>query len=99
MYVHILNLELTVGGDRFTAEPRRSCGPMLECRRVGNPEVPPGVPPGDETQEGAMRILGVIRVLSERRRFGNALATRRKLLSLLVELFDPNIHCPIPVPK
>lgn len=71
---------LTVGGDRFMAEPRRSCGPMEECRRIGNP-LPPGVPPGDDAQDGAMRIFGVIRVLSDRRRFGNALATRKKLLS------------------
>lgn len=72
---------LTVGGDRLTDEdPRRSCGPILECRRVGSP--PPGVPPGEEAQEGAIRILGVISVLSDRRRMlGKALATRRKLLS------------------
>lgn len=60
-------------------EPRLSCGPMLEWRRVGRPL--PGVPPGDEAQDGAMRIFGVISVLSDSRRFGNALATRRKLLS------------------
>lgn len=60
-------------------EPRRSCGPMLECRRVGSPL--PGVPPGEEAHEGAMRILGVISVLSDSRRLGNTLPTRRKLLS------------------
>lgn len=60
-------------------EPRRSWGPMLECRRVGRPL--PGVPPGEEAQEGAMRIFGVISVLSESRRLGNTLPTRRKLLS------------------
>lgn len=70
---------LTVGGDRLMAEPRRSCGPMLECRRMGRP--PPGVPPGDEAHDGAMRILGVISVLSESRRLGKAFTTRRKLLS------------------
>lgn len=70
---------LTVGGDRLIVEPRRSCGPMLECRRVGNPL--PGVPPGEEAHDGAMRIFGVIKVLSDSRRLGNALATRRKLLS------------------
>lgn len=70
---------LTVGGDRLIVEPRRSCGPMLECRRVGSPL--PGVPPGDEAHDGAMRIFGVIKVLSDSRRLGNALATRRKLLS------------------
>ena len=90
---------LTVGGDRFTADPRRSCGPILECRRVGSPVVPPGVPPGDEAQEGAILIFGVIRVLSDKRRFGKTLATRKKLLSLFVELLDPKNHCPIPVPK
>lgn len=68
---------LTVGGDRFMADPRRSCGPMLECRRMGRP--PPGVPPGEEAHDGAMRIFGVISVLSDSRRFGNAVATRRKL--------------------
>lgn len=97
--VLLINLRLlTVGGDRLTADPRRSCGPMLEWRRVGRPELLPGVPPGDEAHEGAMRILGVIRVLSERRRFGKAFATRRKLLSVFVELFEPKIHWPIPVP-
>ena len=60
-------------------EPRRSCGPMLECLRVGRPL--PGVPPGDDAHDGAMRIFGGIRVLSERRRLGKAFATRRKLLS------------------
>lgn len=46
---------------------------------MGNP--PPGVPPGDDAHDGAIRIFGVIRVLSDNRRFGNALTTRRKLLS------------------
>lgn len=66
---------VTVGGERFTVDPRRSCGPILECRRIGNP--PPGVPPGELAHEGAMRILGVINVLSESRRLGNALLTFR----------------------
>lgn len=65
---------------------------MLEWRRVGKPELPPGVPPGDDAHDGAMRILGVISVLSERRRLGNAFDTRRKLLSLLVELLEPKNH-------
>lgn len=52
---------------------------MLECRRVGKPL--PGVPPGEEAHDGAMRIFGVINVLSDKRRLGNAFATRRKLLS------------------
>lgn len=69
----------TVGGDRFIAEPRRSCGPMLLCRRMGSP--PLGVPPGELAHEDAMRIFGVINVLSDRRRLGNAFATRKKLLS------------------
>lgn len=60
-------------------EPRRSWGPMLECLRMGRP--PPGVPPGLDAQLGAIRILGVIRVLSESRRLGKAFWTRRKLLS------------------
>lgn len=46
---------------------------------MGSP--PPGVPPGDDAQDGAIRIFGVISVLSDSRRFGNALPTRRKLLS------------------
>lgn len=34
--------------------------------------------PGDDAQDGAILILGVIRVLSDKRLFGNAaLATRR----------------------
>jgi hypothetical protein len=28
--------------------------------------------PGDEAHDGAIRIFGVIKVLSDRRRFGNA---------------------------
>lgn len=52
---------------------------MLEWRRVGRPL--PGVPPGEEAHDGAMRILGVISVLSDSRRLGNTLPTRRKLLS------------------
>lgn len=70
---------ITVGGDRLTVEPLLSCGPMLECRRIGNP--PPGVPPGEEAQDGAMRIFGVISVLSDSRRLGKAFTTRKKLLS------------------
>lgn len=46
---------------------------------MGNP--PLGVPPGELAHEDAMRIFGVINVLSDRRRFGNAFATRKKLLS------------------
>lgn len=65
----------TVGGDKFIADPLRSCGPILECLRMGSPL---GVPPGDEAHDGAIRIFGVISVLSESRRFGNAaLATRK----------------------
>lgn len=60
-------------------DPLRSWGPMLECRLMGRP--PPGVPPGEEAQDGAIRILGVIRVLSDSRRLGKALWTLRKLLS------------------
>lgn len=61
-------------------EPRRSCGPVLEWRLMGKP--PPGVPPGELAQDGAMRILGVIRALSDSRLVGKALLTFRKLLSL-----------------
>lgn len=72
----------TVGGDKLIFEPRRSWGPVLECRRIGSPPPPPGVPPGELAQDGAIRILGVIRVLSDRRLLVNVLATLRKLLSL-----------------
>lgn len=75
-------------------DPLRSCGPILECRRIGNP--PPGVPPGEEAHEGAIRILGVIKVLSESLLFGNALATLRKLLS--GEEGPPNHHDPLKIP-
>lgn len=61
---------------------------------MGKP--PPGVPPGDEAHEGAMRILGVISVLSDNLRLGNALATRRKLLS--GEAGDPNHQAPLKMP-
>lgn len=70
---------LTVGGDRFMVDPLLSCAPMLECLLMGSP--PPGVPPGELAHEGAMRILGVISVLSDRRRLGKAFTTRRKFES------------------
>lgn len=69
----------TVGGDKLIVEPRLSCAPILECLRIGRP--PPGVPPGDDAQDGAIRIFGVISVLSDNLRLGNAFTTRRKLLS------------------
>lgn len=72
-------------------EPLRSWGPMLECLRMGKP--PPGVPPGDDAHEGAIRIFGVIRVLSDSRRFGNEFTTLRKLLSG-EEGDAPNHHPP-----
>ena len=78
----------TVGGDRLMLEPRLSCGPVLECRRIGRP--PPGVPPGELAQDGAIRILGVISVLSDSRRLVNVLATRRKLLSAFADDVEPN---------
>lgn len=41
---------LTAGGDKFMLfDPLRSCGPMLECLRIGNP--PPGVPPNKQSYE------------------------------------------------
>lgn len=86
---------LTVGGERFIADPLRSCGPILLWRRIGSP--PPGVPPGDDAHEGAMRIFGVIRVLSDRRRFGNAFETRKKLLS--GDDGDPPNHHPPSTPE
>lgn len=77
----------TVGGDKLIFDPRRSCGQVLECRRIGRP--PPGVPPGELAQDGAIRIFGVIRVLSESRLLVNVLATLRKLLSLPDEVNHP----------
>lgn len=71
-------------------DPRRSCGPMLECRRIGRP--PPGVPPGEEAHDGAIRIFGVIRVLSDNRRVGKALETLKKLRS--GDEGDPPNHQP-----
>ena len=46
---------------------------------MGSP--PPGVPPGDDAHDGAIRIFGVISVLSDKRRFGKAFATLRKFRS------------------
>lgn len=54
------------------------------------------MPPGDEAHDGAIRIFGVINVLSERRRFGNAFETRKKLLSGDDGEF-PNHQAPIDV--
>lgn len=74
-------------------DPLRSWGPILECRRIGSPPVlPPGVPPGDEAHDGAIRIFGAINVLSDSLRFGNAFITRKKLLSEPGE--PPNHHEP-----
>lgn len=68
---------ITDGGDRLIVELRRS---TFECLRMGRP-VPTGVLPGDEAHDGATRIFGVFSMLSDSRRFGNELTTRRKLLS------------------
>lgn len=70
---------ITDGGDRLIVEwdPRRS---TFECLRIGRP-VPTGVPPGEEAHDGATRIFGVFNMLSDSRRFGNELTTRKKLLS------------------
>lgn len=80
-----------MGGERFIVDPLLSWGPILECRRMGSP--PPGVPPGDDAHDGAMRIFGVMRVLSESLLLGNAFTTRRKLLSG-EEGDAPNHHPP-----
>lgn len=64
----------------MTLDPRRSCGPVLECRLIGNPL--PGVPPGELEHDGAIRIFGVNKVLSDKRRLGKALETLKKLPSL-----------------
>lgn len=48
--------------------------------------------PGDEAHDGAILIFGVINVLSESRRFGKALTTRKKLLSGVEG--PPNHHPP-----
>lgn len=90
-FTNIKIVEFTVGGERFMFEPLRSCGPVLECRRIGKP--PPGVPPGELAHDGAMRIFGVINVLSERRRHVKVLATLRKLLSFVDE-DEPNHQLP-----
>lgn len=58
-------------------DPRRS---TFECLRIGSP-VPTGVLPGEEAHDGATRIFGVFNMLSDSRRFGNELTTRKKLLS------------------
>lgn len=68
---------------------------MLEWRRIGKPLLP-GVPPGDEAHDGAIRIFGVINVLSDKRRFGNALATRKKFRS--GDEGDPPNHQPPSTP-
>lgn len=73
-------------------DPRRSWGPVLECLRMGRPL--PGVPPGELAHDGAILILGVIRVLSESRRLVNVLATRRKLLSAFADDVEPNHQVP-----
>uniref|UniRef100_A0A8D8B285 (northern house mosquito) hypothetical protein n=1 Tax=Culex pipiens TaxID=7175 RepID=A0A8D8B285_CULPI len=91
----VFGIEPPVGGERLMLELRRSWGPMLEWRLIGRP--PPGVPPGDEAQDGAIRILGVMSVLSDSRRLGKALTTRRKLLSG-DEGDPPNHQLPLRVP-
>jgi hypothetical protein len=81
----------TVGGERLIFDPRRSWGQVLECRRIGSP--PPGVPPGELAHEGAILILGVIKLLSESRRVMK-LPTFRKLPSPLAEEVDPKNQLP-----
>jgi len=68
----------TVGGERLTLllEFFRSCGPMLECLRIGN-----GSPGLDRAELGARRIFGAIKVLSDNRLIGNWLpCTLRKFV-------------------
>lgn len=78
----------------MTVDPLLSWGPILECLLIGKP--PPGVPPGDEAHDGAIRIFGVISVLSDSLLLGKALTTRRKLLS--GEDGDPPNHHPPNMP-
>lgn len=103
----------TVGGERLACDGRRSCGPMLEWRRVGRAACePPGVPPGEEAHEGAILILGAMSVLSDSRRPGSSATTRKKfppvdgpalvlapafMLFEFVELFEPKNHWLNPV--
>lgn len=68
-------------------DPRRSWGPVLECRRMGNPS--PGVAPGELSHDGATRIFGVIRVLSDNRLLVKVFVTFKKLL---LSLFDDENH-------
>lgn len=75
-------------------DPLRSCGPILECLLIGRP--PPGVPPGDDAQDGAIRIFGVISVLSDSLRLGKAFTTLRRLLS--GEEGEPPNHHPPNIP-
>jgi hypothetical protein len=97
-WLRVVEKKRTVGGDKLMADPRRSCGPMLECLRMGRPPPLPGVPPGEELHEGAIRILGgPISWLSDNRLLGgNALCTRRKLLS--GDAGDPPNHQPPNIP-
>lgn len=84
--------KITVGGDRLMFDPRRSWGPVLECRLMGRP--PPGVPPGELAQDGAMRIFGAISVLSDKRRLVIVFATRKKLLLSFADDVEPNHQFP-----
>lgn len=60
---------------------------MLEWRRIGSPS--PGVTPGELSQDGATRIFGVIRVLSDSRLLVKVFATFKKLL---LSLFEDENH-------
>lgn len=60
---------------------------MLECRRMGNPS--PGVAPGELSHDGATRIFGVMRVLSDNRLLVKVFVTFKKLL---LSLFDDENH-------
>ena len=54
---------------------------------MGRPS--PGVTPGELSQDGATRIFGVIRVLSDNRLLVKVLATFKKLL---LSLFEDENH-------
>lgn len=75
-------------------DPRRSCGPVVEWRRIRNPS--PGVTPGELSQDGATCIFGVIRVFSDNRLLAMVFATFKKLL---LSLFEDENHLKVTNPN